>query len=175
MANRPPAPKKNKPGQPKKKPAARQKKAAPTPGTVAVRIAANKEVFLEALGMVGIVSDACRLTDTSRTTVYEWRKGDEAFAEKWMEMVKQALHERLIEASYDPKAPAVLIFAAKSILGLSDGAGEIDVLRKQLEDSRREVERMRLVVFRACKDDPSLKKRISDEIAGFDRDKTKVN
>lgn len=128
----------------------------------------KKEIFLEALLNTGIVAEACRLAKLNRRSLYRWREADQAFADEWDSTVKTALRERLIEASYEPKNPAVLIFMGKAILGLSDGAGEIDELRQTIRELQVERERMRLVVYRACRGNPKLRDRISAEIAAFD-------
>lgn len=128
----------------------------------------KKEIFIKALlDCGGMVVNACSKASLSRTSLYRWRKEDLVFADLWDDTVKIALRERLVEAANEPKNPAVLIFMAKAVLGLSDGAGELDEVKRELRELQLERERMRLVVYRACKGNPKLRKRISDEIAAF--------
>jgi len=51
---------------------------------------ARRRRFLEALAETGVVSLAARIAGTSRTRVYELRKGDEEFATAWEDAEERA-------------------------------------------------------------------------------------
>lgn len=51
----------------------------------------SKQAFLDALRDVGIVRDACRAARVGRSTVYQHRTDDPAFAAAWDEAVEDAL------------------------------------------------------------------------------------
>ena len=51
----------------------------------------RREAFLDVLREVGIVRDACRVAGVGRSTAYEHRREDPAFAAAWDEAVEDAL------------------------------------------------------------------------------------
>jgi transposase len=77
----------------------------------------KKEAFLEALELnMGIVSQACKAAGIGRTTVYDWRKADEAFAsamDEINEIVYDFAESKILEQIREGNT-AVLIFYAKT-------------------------------------------------------------
>jgi hypothetical protein len=63
--------------------------ASPTPDSRTDRARA-RELFLGQLERTGNVSGACRAAGIGRSTAYEWRAGDAAFAAQWAEAEETA-------------------------------------------------------------------------------------
>jgi hypothetical protein len=57
-----------------------------------------KEAFLEALGEHGMVTRACRDIGIGRTTAYEARRADDAFATAWADISEMTLERMEAEA-----------------------------------------------------------------------------
>lgn len=60
-------------------------------GVVTVRTAAMEAAFIEALRQRGNIAASCRAAGIARSTAYQWRDEDEAFAAKWQEALDEAL------------------------------------------------------------------------------------
>lgn len=129
-----------------------------------LRTTVNKEVFVEALLEHGSISATCKAASVGRTTVYQWMKDSESFKLQVEEALKKGLMDRLYEATKSKMNPAPLIFMGKAILGLSDNASEAVQLRKQLNETMRELEALRLAVYHATKQNPELQTRIFDAV-----------
>lgn len=116
---------------------------------------------------IGILSRAAEAVGIGRQTVYDWKASDPEFAQEMEDAICRGIYDRLFQIAFDSESrgsASVLIFLAKTVLGLSDRTGETQELRRPLDEARRVIERMRLVVFRAAKHDPKLKEAISREI-----------
>lgn len=75
------------------------------------------EKFLKALAQNGNVSEACRRANVSKNTVYEWRKKDEAFKERWEQALEDAIESLELIAWRRAKATSdtLVIFLLKSL------------------------------------------------------------
>lgn len=75
------------------------------------------EKFLKALAQNGNVSDACRRANVSKNTVYEWRKKDKAFAERWQQAIEDAIESLELIAWQRAKTTSdtLVIFLLKSL------------------------------------------------------------
>lgn len=62
------------------------------------RTAEKDEAFLKALAATGIVIDACEAVGYGRTTVYERRKTDTAFAKLWDDAIEASIQRMEREA-----------------------------------------------------------------------------
>jgi hypothetical protein len=129
-----------------------------------LRTTVKKEVFLEALLEHGSISAASTALKMSRTSVYEWKERDPGFAEDVENTLRKSLRDRLFEATKSKLNPAPLIFMGKAILGLSDNASETVQLRKQLNETMRELEALRLAVYHATRSNPELQSAIFDAV-----------
>ena len=89
----------------------------------------NKERMLQALeSSLGVVTAALKNTDLSRTNYYKWLKEDEEFASQVKEL--DCISQDFVKSKYyecvSDKVPAVVIHAAKNILGWNE-KNRIDV------------------------------------------------
>ena len=125
---------------------------------------AKKEVFLLALLEHGCISHACEAIKISRTSIYRWKDQDDQFAVDCEATLKKSLFDRLYAGTISNHNPATLIFMGKAILGLSDSAGEAVQLRKQLNETMRELESLRLAVYQATKSNPVLQGEIFEAV-----------
>jgi hypothetical protein len=68
--------------------------------------AAKCEAFLAILAAIGNVTVACKRAKVGVSSVYEWRKSDEAFAKRWDELAEQGRDTiaDAIEQSFDERA-----------------------------------------------------------------------
>jgi hypothetical protein len=132
---------------------------------------ARQDAFIEALYDIGILSRAAEAVGIGRQTVYDWKAEDPEFAQEMQDAITRGLFDRLMQVAFDKESrgsSSVLIFLAKTILGLSDRSGETEILRRQVADLEKERQRMRYVVFQAMKENPELRAAVSREIGEFE-------
>ena len=82
-----------------------------------------KESMLKALeGSLGVVTTALKSADLSRTNYYKWLKEDKVFAQAVEDL--EYIQKDFIKSKYyecvSDKVPAVVIHAAKNILGWNE-------------------------------------------------------
>ncbi len=75
----------------------------------------KKELFIKAYKQARMVYKACEAADISRTTFYDWKANDQAFADKISE-IEDSLGDQLEEIARQKASeePAILIFLLKT-------------------------------------------------------------
>lgn len=112
----------------------------------AIRTTEKDEIFFTEFGRIANVTTACALAGYSRTSVYEWRKADSEFAQRWAnaeqtatEHLEAALYERAVfgVTRFEPMLYKGKVVVTKEITEYSDTAA-IFLLKARKPEMYRE-------------------------------------